>query len=424
VDMDLQRRGAGRMVMKRVAAVGVLLAVQGCGERTVPEPGSLQGPWVADTVMTADTVTVSTVSGSEWGEARLIEELRIGGVEGEPHERFGQVGGLAVTTDGHVLVYDAHETALRRYDGSGQFQGTIGRSGSGPGEYQNVAGLGVLEDGRIVVNDFGNGRFNVYASDGGLDGTWSVRPAIAARRPLHPHPEGGVFLHDVDVSTSPPAQVLVRLDRDGERLDASAIPYTDYRSPSLQAQAGQMSISTALPFSASSGWSVTSDGHLVAWLGERYAVDVHRNDGTVLRIARDIDPVPVTADEQAAEEARVRAFFERSVDGWRWDGPPIPDRKPPISWVHTGRDGTIWVRIATPGTPLPDEDRTTGMRSWVDEPIVFDVFESEGRLLGQVQAPSGMRLEPHPIFDRDEVWAVVVDDLGVESVARLRVHRD
>lgn len=376
--------------------------------------------------MIGDTTLIRTLAGSEWGEARLVEELRMGRIEGADHDMFGQVGGLAVTSEGDVLVYDAHATALRRYDAEGRYQGTIGGTGSGPGEYRNVAGLAVLRDGRIVVNDFGNGRYNLYAPDGEFLDTWPVRPAIAARRPLHPHPDGGVFLHDMRLEGAGQTrhEILVHLSGEGVPGDTVIVLHADYRPPGLEVRTDRLAVGQTVPFSPTRGWSITAEGDLVSMVGERYAIDVHRSDGSILRLIRRVDPVAVTPAERAVEEARVREFFARFTEGWRWDGPAIPDSKPPIQWVHTGRDGTIWVQIAQPGTAIPEAERTQDARSFVREAVVFDVFDSQGRFLGQVQAPDGVRLDPYPVFDRDWVWAVVQDEAHVDYVVRFRIVRE
>src|SRR5690606_27137130 len=179
-------------------------------------------------------------------------------------------------------------------------------------------------------------------------------------------------------------------------------------------------IGVLLPFAPARSWTVTAAGEVVATTGKRYAVDVHRAGGTVLRIERAVRPVPVTPEERAAEEDRVTRSFRRHVPGWRWDGPAIPSTKPPVSWVHASRDGALWVRIAQPGAPIPEGERDRSARSFVREPVVFDLFRPDGRVIGQVSAPGGLQLQPFPVFDEDRAWAVVTDVAGVPYVARHR----
>lgn len=419
---EIAEQAVSALSRVRVLSFGLLLAA--CTGGGAREYGSLEGPWRSETGTTGDTVTVHTLSGSEWGTARLVEELRIGAVEGAPHEMFGGLGALAVSPDGDILIYDAQATVLHRYGADGSYLGALGGAGSGPGEYRSIAGLGVLPDRSVVLNDFGNGRFNIYAPDGSLRDTWFVRPAIAAMRPVHPHPAGGILLHDMRLVSSPATreEILVHLDANGVPRDTLVIPYVDRRPPGLVARTGDVTIGARLPFAAGPGWTVTAAGELAAVTGDSYAIDVFRDDGSVLRISRHVDPVPVSPEERSAEEGRITAFFERSAPGWRWDGPRIPETKAPVSWLHAGEDGTIWVRVAQPGSVIPEAERLRNARTFVREPTVFEVFERDGRFLGQVRAPDGMQLQPYPVLTREYVWAVVNDESDVSYVVRFRLQ--
>src|SRR5690606_23363068 len=113
------------------------------------------------------TVIVTTHGGSVWpAPATLIEELRIGVLDGADEYMFGQVQEIAPDAKGGVYVFDGQVPALRYYDASGAYVRTLGGEGSGPGEYRDVAlGLAVRSDRRIVMRDPRNNRLNVYAED-------------------------------------------------------------------------------------------------------------------------------------------------------------------------------------------------------------------------------------------------------------------
>jgi hypothetical protein len=112
---------------------------------------------------------------------------------------------------------------------------------------------------------------------------------------------------------------------------------------------------------------------------------------------------------------------------WRWDGPPIQDTKPPFTELFAGEDGTVWVQLSQPGfkTEDPNYDPTEPdaiPNEW-HEPVVFDVFEEDGRFLGTVRAPTGLVTQwTTPIFTKDWVLGVLRDEYDVETVVRFRVE--
>lgn len=55
------------------------------------------------------------------------------------------------------------------------------------------------------------------------------------------------------------------------------------------------------------------------------------------------------------------------------------------------------------------------------EPVVFDVFEKDGRYLGRVDAPAAFSTWPRPVFRGDNVWGTERDTLGVQYVVRYRI---
>jgi hypothetical protein len=171
--------GGGRLA----GVLAVVLFGAACGADPLLRP---HAEWVAQVDTLGDTIAVRTISGSEWGVRQLVPEVRIGSLEGEEHEMFGQIQMLAADPrDGSVYIYDWQVPALRKYDAEGRYLATFGRKGGGPGEYENAdSGLGVLSDGRVALRDPGNARFTVYAADGTYLESWPARGGMFTASPI------------------------------------------------------------------------------------------------------------------------------------------------------------------------------------------------------------------------------------------------
>lgn len=418
--------------MKLSIMCAVLLA--GCGGT-----GGTDGGWEAVRDTVGDTVVVRTVSGSVWGgAARLVEELRIGRLEGPEESTFGRIVGLAVAPDGTIYVADQQVPALRKYAPDGSYLGLVGGAGEGPGEYSRPdGGLAVLPDGRIALRDPGNARIQLFGPDGEPAGTWPVRGSSFTSRPLYVDTTGHVYHMVFDFGQEETRVRLAVFDPEtGSEgaVDTLDVPEWDVETPTLEAvhvseEGGTSRSRRSVPFSPRDVWTFHPRGWFVGGVTDRYAVYLFRDDGPVLRIEREREPVPVRPGERDNVRERTVAAMRTTDPDWRWDGPEIPGTKPPWRSVFAGREGRIWVQLHTPAEPIPedeigaDED-LPGERPperW-REPLVFDVFEPDGRYLGRVEAPEGMDLSPGPVIRGDRVWAVARDALGVDYVVRYRLE--
>lgn len=418
-----------------VAGVLVLIGVAGC---SADAEGS-GAEWVANVDTAADTITVRTVSGSTWREpVDLVEEVRIGTLEGPDEEMLGSVTGLAVDADGYIYVYDRQVPALRKYDPDGAFVATIGHTGGGPGEYANSdGGMAITADGRLVLRDPGNARFTLYRPDGEYDSEWLGRGGFFTSSPVVVDTAGFVYssvMRQTRDGEDPWPGALwvleqVKMAADGTPVDTLSIPRYRFERAELVAERDGGTSVNGVPFTPRFHWAVHPFGTFVTAVGDRYAVDLHQPDGGVLRFARDPEPVPVAAGEKQDAEARATANMRNTDPAWKWNGPPIPDTKPPITGLYAGQDGRVWVKLSAPAEAIPEDEREPEPDPGTNEPpparfrepVVFDVFEPDGRYLGQVRAPRGFSTYPRPIFRADHVWAVVRDALDINYIVRFRI---
>lgn len=408
---------------------GVAGVAGGCGGDV---DGAVGWQAVRDTV--GDTVVVRTVAGSVWGDtARLVEELRIGSLDGEDAYVLGDPVALAVG-NGAVYVLDAQVPAVRAYDTeTGAHLYDIGREGGGPGEYGSPDGIAVLPDGRVLVRDPRTVRINVYAPDGTPLDAWR-------------HPNGGGYhtyrrLYVDTAGTAyattlldwgvPPWEwdrALIGVSSQGAVTDTILEPGLLYERADLTAASrGNGASRRQVPFTGERVWSFSPHGYTIGAITSRYAVYLFRPEG-VLRVEREPEPVPVLPAEAEERRARITAELQRQYGGWRWNGPEIPETKPPIRTLFADDDGRVWVVVSRPGRPImtrteaeAEAERAGRPVLRYEEPPAFEVFDADGRFLGPVSAPAQLRTDPSPVVRGAMVWGIERDALGVPTVVRYRL---
>ena len=415
-----------------VTAVATL-ALGACGGRT-----SSDGPQVVrDTI--GDTLVVRTVSGSMWVDpATLAPEVSIGEMDSEDlNYLFGQINSMAVASDGTIYVLDRQAAELRAYSPDGTWLRTIGKRGEGPGELKQPSAIAILSDGRILVRDPGNGRIQVYAPDGSALVEWPVvRGGFQTSDPLWTDRRDNSYIRvllDPTADLSHWRMGLARIGSDGTPHDTMAVPTSGFEERYVEARSGEeghQSVSrNSVPFAPQEQWSFHPDGYFIHAVTTDYRIDLLRRDAPPLRIERVYEPAPVQPGEKDQSEQRIVRNMRQMAPGWKWNGPPIPDEKPPFGIVMCGEDGRLWVLVSQPAVeePNPDydpKDSDSTPTRW-REPVVLDVFQPDGTYLGQVKAPDDFSMYPPPVFRRDTVWAVTRDDLGVQRVVRFLVkHPD
>ena len=111
----------------------VLLGLSGCGT-----PGEAVEP--VDVVAEPETLHIAIVDtiGVELGDSSFV---------------FGTLMQVGHTPDGHILALDLQRGFINVYSQNGEHEGTIGRHGPGPGEFEVPLAFAVFPDGGIAVTD-------------------------------------------------------------------------------------------------------------------------------------------------------------------------------------------------------------------------------------------------------------------------------
>lgn len=383
------------------------LVLGGCG-------GEAAGDGWAGSVDTLANGAVEVRSPAEgaWAEGeewRLVEELRIGALDGEGSEVFGQVSDVAADDGGRIYVLESQAAELRTFGPDGAHLWTAGGQGQGPGEMSGPAGLAV-RDGRIWVVDSRNRRYVVYDTAGAL---------------VEEHPRAimGPFggwkggfgpdgrLHDegiLQVGQGRFGQGFLTLNREMEPVDTLVLP--EYSQPgydpvTLSVETSTFTLRPAVPFTPNQVVALEPGGLLWTAVTDDYRIHGQTPEGDTVRVvSRAYEPVPVSGEERDSVMAGLRDQFGGS--GATFDAARIPGAKPPFQALTVAPDGHLWV-LTTPA-------RGDTARS-------YDVFDPEGRYLGAVAVPG--RIRPAPHIRGTKVYGYVTDELDVPYVVRWRLEK-
>ncbi len=424
---------AHRLLSGAVLILLAVLTIKACSAERAPAGGG----WVAEWDTIGDTVVVRTVSGSVWDEpVEMVEDLSIGVLDGAEELMFGSIGSMAVDEEGGIYAFDRRVPALRHFDSQGEYIGTLGREGGGPGEYGEwsdmfaqlhqlpgqqsrvhafFGALTVRRDGKIVLADLGNARLNLYEPDGTLAEQWAMQGGIYSRQGIAADTADHIYVSIVTEAIRPTAALDVgylHLDPQGNVLDTMPVPTL----PS-EPEARRLG-----PTDPSKEHVLSPLGHMVVGVTDDYSFEVRWPDGRTVRIERAYEPVSFVHEERAEWQA-VLDWFKAAE--YPVDLGSVPDRKLPYSSFLADEQGRIWVRrhvtAHKDGTIEPPSDGWNGppLVSWV-EPDVYDVFEPEGTYLGEARFP--WRTTPL-VVRGDTAWGVRRGDFDEQYIVRLVMPR-
>ncbi|HEY8470714.1 MAG TPA: 6-bladed beta-propeller [Longimicrobiales bacterium] len=408
-----------RLVSLSATAAAVLA---GCGGA----PGS--GDWAGTERDSAGVVIVENPGTGVWrpGEQwSVVEELRIGVAEGDPDYQFGNVAGIDADSDGRIYVLDQQAQELRIFDAQGTLLRTVGRAGSGPGEFSPGAGPVVVGRGdTVLVPDILLQRVNRFVAGGEEAGSFPLPMAAGIPIAWAKTPDGRVAyqLMHFPLPGQPQPEGSTEAPIVARGMDGSSDTLAVLRAgTTFRMQGGAMQIRM---FEPEPVWDIAADGTIITAVNTDYRIEVRRPDGTVVRVIRKpFERAPVT-------EADREAFMELFRDAWRRAGVPpaamqqleqgvsFAEYYPALARIKVGPGNTIWVQQIKTAAMAQETGAAFNLQD-AGSPR-WDVFDADGRYLGVVEFPASFALMT---FNGDVVYGVLRDELEVQYVARFRVVR-
>jgi len=400
------------------ASAVLLVSTPGCSPES---PGST---WAGTETDSAGITIVRNPAEGVWSgdDGWVVEEdLRIGSLAGGAEYQFGQVGTIAVTSTGEIVVSDRQNRLVSVFGADGTFVRSVGRPGSGPGEFgRAIVDVLLTHSDTLLVPDVQNRRINRF----GPDGTTLTSSALhlGEERPLRFNWNAATRSITVQLRPAPSESGSAASSMDAIRVVESSGAFGDTL---LVVPSGRLFGGSGLQyFTPEPMWDVTDSLTVVYAVNDEYRVAFHGQDGSIRRIVTKAhEPRPI-ADRD------IRAFFAYLDQAWIAAGATparlqqnhrrvsFADFFPAFSRFDLGYQGSLWVQPVRSPADLSDEDierynfiEDFGASGW-------DVFDGDGHYLGVVEMPP--RFQPR-LFYGDQIYGVARDELDVQYVVRLRI---
>ena len=400
-------------------------------------------PWIAPTLMAAIATTISACensgSPSDWGTARetlpsgavlvtntpptgpsptlaLVEELRVGSLEGGRPESFGALKGLVALPGGGFAVLESQAQEVRVFGADGSHVATHGRQGEGPGEFVDATGLMLDPRGRIWAADPRGQRMSVFDPVEGFLESFRYRyfrrgfvwggTMTDDGHVLKPSISGddysGSLLRVYDSTMTQVDSIFLVEEEGDEEYDPEDSPGAFY----IETGGGYSLF--GIPYYPGGRFHIDRGGKI--WTGSvtdpgyRLERSVPGGDTTLIVVTAR-PPVPVTPAERDSVIAGFRENLREMGVTSELDWSRIPDVKPSLESIFTSAEGNVWVAI-------PNLSGGTD----------YDVLSPAGSYLGTVTAGSlNVLAWLPPVVVGEMFLAVVTDELGVPYVVRARI---
>jgi len=276
----------------------------------------------------------------------LTTDYSIGIELGDTNYVFGQIVEALPDENGNILVLDMSSINVRVFSSTGEFIGSAGRQGTGPGEFQRPMGMAVLGNNDFIVSDMAGGAICVF------DDSLNWKDNIIG---FFPRPPFTVRT----AGDSAFVGMLPAFNRE-EGLSGYAIARMENSSEQVTVYSEEMHVfdpSRIGPLGAEKNPIFTSDnaGHVFISEAETDVIKItgYTQDGEpFLSINESVEKAEKSEEELAYEEAEFEEFSARMGSrGGRMSGmeltfDPILYRRA-VTDLGIDSENRLWVRLGS-----------------------------------------------------------------------------
>lgn len=332
----------------------------------------------------------------------MTELIRIGSDESPESVFFGDIAGMAVNSEGHILVSDCQANTIHVFSDAGRLLMSVGREGEGPGEFYRVQRIFVgptdtlyAMDGRVnqlEVFDPGTYDFNHSVRIEEMDDSFPAQfLGIGASKFLFVYRKGAYTVDDTYVL--PDSLRVMSVGRNGiaEKQLFSQLEDEDllwgFRD-------GRITVSMRpVPFGRRSLFRLGSNGLLYAGRTDSIRITIADLTNQTVRVVQrphSSEAVTRAEIEEGASWIQDSAARQRFADA-------IPDTKPAIRSFIVDDKGRIWLK-------------TSGKQR---EIATWTILNDDGSAAGETGLPAKVGLW---VIRAGRAYAVSEDESGADIV--------
>lgn len=344
-----------------------------------------------------------------------IPDLQIGAIDDDDDANvFGRIEGVAQKDTSRLAVFDGRSLELKVFSASGEFLYRRGGKGSGPGEFLLASRIRAWPTSSMVLYDNRQSRLTVYSVEGAMSIVAVSSSGVRGRNELAVGRLGDKVVMGTTGLFVKPRQGEYPLDsinyrlvdpRTGEVRTLGVFPGARLFSHVFKGET--IPLTGYLPYDIMPSLAVRSDALFIT-AGEGPTIHEYDAGGVLRRVIR-LDepprkPKPTDLEHHVVNERRRRDSLNAIwVDMYRKF--PLPTELPAFNSLLVDETGTLWAEVYS-------LDRT--------RPTVWLVFDHDGRGLGSVETPAGLKVQQ---IGTDFVLGTIRDGFGVDYVRRYRLHR-